>query len=107
MRLKAWLIVSALGLAAVLIVSTYSYVHVMYDDVFTRESLVEASSFAVQTVTTVGYGNWEHPARGDRLNQGQRILTLRAMSVGFMLLGATFYVLVTGVVVASLVPDRD
>ena len=103
-RIASWLIVSAFGVSAVLLCSTYLYVAVMYDKRASRESFAEGVNFAMQTATTVGYGNWEHPARkrSEQPDQEERILQMRAYSVPFMFFGATFYIMLTGVFVASL-----
>ena len=78
----------------------------MYDDRITVESVVEATNYAAQTITTVGYGNWETPALsiGNPLppNHAQKIFRLRALSVPFMILGATLYALLIGVWVALM-----
>jgi hypothetical protein len=105
-KLVSGLTVSSLGVTVVLLAATYAYIDVMYDNDINRESVIEGTSFAMQTVTTVGFGNWEHPALGDREpNHMERVLTLRALSIGFMLFGATFYMLLTGVVVAGLIKE--
>ena len=78
----------------------------MYDGRVTRESVIEATSFAAQTITTVGYGNWETPARslGAALppNQGERVLRMRMWSVPIMLAGATLYAILIGLWVALM-----
>lgn len=83
------------------------YINEMYGGAITSESLIEGTNYAVQTVTTVGYGNWEVPAmrQGNSIGDDdrRRVLRLRGASVGFMLLGGTVYVVLTGVIVALIV----
>jgi hypothetical protein len=73
------------------------YVDVMYDARWDGPSTTEAVSFAVQTLTTVGYGNWEAPAMGELPDKSRRVLSMRKWSIFWMLAGATFYSLFTGV----------
>lgn len=85
------------------------FVYVMYDGHVSRESLIEAGNFAAQTVTTVGYGNWETPAITPLVsmpNAELRRLHMRGYSIAFMILGATFYAAFTGVIVAALIPPN-
>jgi hypothetical protein len=92
----------ALALVVVMLFAGRTYIRVMYDGAVTTESAIEAASFAVQTVTTVGYGNWEKPAMQVEEPSGwkDRVLEMRGWSSVYMLLGATLYTLLTGVVVA-------
>jgi hypothetical protein len=76
------------------------YVEIMFDGYWTDESRIEAYHFSVQTVTTVGYGNWE-PARlkqwkfeKDVEARQQKALELKRLSVTIMSLGATAFALV-------------
>ncbi len=78
----------------------------MYDGHVTEESLIEAANYAVQTVTTVGYGNWENPALQQTPappDWPARVLVMRAWSALYMLLGASIFTALTGVVVAIFV----
>ena len=78
---------------------------IMYDGVFTRESVIEGVNFAAQTLTTVGYGNWETPAvPHDVPDRPARILTMRLWSIGFMILGASLYAIFLGIVVSIYIP---
>lgn len=49
----------------VLLLSTDAYVSRMSDGKYTPDSLTEALYFSVQTVTTVGYGNWQAGLKDD------------------------------------------
>ncbi len=102
------------------------YQVIMYDGVVSEASLIESANFAVQTITTVGYGNWETPYRPPETNpatepsdpaaKAQFIaarraaedeaartrLRMRKYSIAFMLAGSTFFTLLIGMVVAVL-----
>jgi hypothetical protein len=51
---------TVLGIAFVS--SMVAFVYVLYGGAITTESVIEGSHYAMQTVTSVGYGNWESPA---------------------------------------------
>lgn len=57
----------------------------------------------MQTITTVGYGNWETPA-SKRTITNEQVFRMRAWSIVFMFCGATFYALFIGLIVAVLSP---
>jgi hypothetical protein len=87
----------------------FTFLSVMYDGSTSDEALIEAVSFATQTVTTVGYGNWEKPAITPVVQMPQyerRVLQMRLWSSVYMLLGATIYAVFTGVVVSLMVPPN-
>jgi hypothetical protein len=81
------------------------YMRTMFDRNWSSENVIEAVSFATQTVTTVGYGNWESPASGVRIAPA-RLSTMRLYSSAFMIVGATLYALFTGLMVAALCPQQ-
>ena len=72
-----------------------AYIDIMFKGDITAESLTEAANYAAQTVTTVGYGNWV-PKGVDA--QDPRILEMKLISVPFMLLGATLFAVIIGIV---------
>jgi hypothetical protein len=78
----------------------------MYGGQWSYESVIEAGNFATQTVTTVGYGNWETRALGSQVEAAQ-VLAMRGWSILFMLLGSVFYALFTGLFVAMLCPPSS
>lgn len=80
----------------------------MYDGQVNNESLVEAASYATQTMTTVGYGNWETPALGIKhQDHAKRVLQMRGWSALHMLFGASFYAYIVGAIVSMTIPSRD
>ncbi len=68
-----------------------------------REPLIEAANYAIQTVATVGYGNWV-PPKVERAAQQQdkdaqdKILSMKAYSLIFMLAGGALFAATVGVV---------
>jgi hypothetical protein len=79
----------------------------MYDGYLSTENVIEALNYAAQTVTSVGYGNWESPAIKplvpmDRTER--RILRMRGWSVLFTILGSAAYTAAVGVVVSIFIP---
>ena len=108
------------GLVAV--VSTVGYVEIMFDRqwkcdlwrVWACESLVEGAYFSLQTVTTVGYGNWE-PAKSSTWPPAVRngkVLRLKRFSLLVMAIGATLFPASIGVAVTILtglgpLPQRE
>lgn len=82
-------------LVAVIILGTLIYINVMFSGKINQSSVIEGLNYSVQTVTTVGYGNWVPPGITEDDN---RILTLKLVSVPFMLIGATTFSVLIGVV---------
>jgi hypothetical protein len=85
--------------------ATVVYIREIYNNERSWESFVEGANFGVQTITTVGYGNWETPANKKRTVTSEQIFTMRGWSSIFMLFGATFYALFTGLFVVVLSPS--
>jgi hypothetical protein len=101
----------ALGLAAVVLLFTFVFaasvfLYVMYDGTITVESLIDASHYAMQTVTTVGYGTWETASSGERFDSSA-ILVMRGWSILFMGLGSIAFAVFMGVVIAILMPPES
>jgi hypothetical protein len=66
-------------------------------------TVIDAANYAVQTVTTVGFGDWTVPLAQpapEKEDLNRRLLQMRGWSVVFMLFGASLYTTLTGVVVA-------
>jgi hypothetical protein len=84
-------------LVAVIILGTLIYINinVMFSGKINQSSVIEGLNYSVQTVTTVGYGNWVPPGITEDDN---RILTLKLVSVPFMLIGATTFSVLIGIV---------
>lgn len=76
----------------------------MFDRQFdSYEAWVEGAYYAVQTVTTVGYGNWESPTVIMRYKPrpdlyALKVLHIKQLSILLMLIGATLYAVIIGVV---------
>ncbi len=69
---------------------------------YSIDNSIEAANYAVQTLTTVGYGNWDGPLKAQHLPEAEEaklMLRMKAYSVLFMAIGGTLYVWVTGAVV--------
>ncbi len=101
--------VSALLLAMAVLAGTFAassatFVYVLYGGTLTKESAVEASNYAMQTVTTVGYGNWETPALKTTTFDPTAVLWMRLWSVLYMFLGGTAFAVFTAVVVSIFIP---
>lgn len=92
------------------ILAGWTFVHVMYDGSYTSVTLIEAANYAAQTVTTVGYGNWESPAKkpvAPMSNTEDRVLKMRFWSVFYMIAGATAYAVFTGVIVSVMMNESQ
>jgi hypothetical protein len=80
--------------------ATAAYHWLMFGTSVSPESSIEASNYAVQTITTVGYGNWV-PASWDPGNDKElqtRILYVKAVSVPFMLVGGSLFAVLVGII---------
>jgi hypothetical protein len=87
-----------------------TYIGVMYDGQRSSVSWVEGANYAVQTITTVGYGNWESPfglPTSATQDLPLRVFKLRYYSAYFMFFGATLYAVFTGAIVALLIPPSE
>jgi len=63
------------------------------------EPRIEALNYAVQTVTTVGYGNWVPESRLTDPDINGKVLAVKRLSIGFMLLTTPLFAFLTGVAV--------
>lgn len=82
------------------------FIYVLYGGVVSIESLIEAGHYAMQTITTVGYGNWESPALKTTVFDPHSVLVMRAWSMLFMGLGATAFAVFIAVVVSIFIPPE-
>jgi len=75
----------------------------MFGPHITAESLIEAFNYSLQTITTVGYGNWV-PASWDTSKEElqTRILYVKAISVPFMLVGGSLFAVLIGIISNTL-----
>ena len=91
------------GIALTLVVFSFVFgaAHhwVMFGSQPTHDSIIETLNYAIQTITTVGYGNWV-PAGWDinDIESQDRILYAKAISIPFMLVGAGLFALLIGIV---------
>jgi hypothetical protein len=79
------------------------YVHAVYGGKITLEAALEGFHFSVQTVTTVGYGDW--PIAGQAISK-ENLLSLRAYSTSLMAVGATLFTVVLGMTTTWLLQSR-
>ena len=90
----------------VVLVSAMAYVGIMfYGESARGEAWVEAFNYSIQTVTTVGYGNWENPRVLSSLaprDRELRIFATKAMSIPVMLFGALFFGMIPSTLVVLL-----
>jgi hypothetical protein len=83
----------ALALAYQILDGADVYIHEIYGGNMVPPAISEGMNFSVQTVTTVGYGNW--PLSNSTIDYN-RLLELRDYSVGLMILGASLFTVVFG-----------
>jgi hypothetical protein len=67
----------------------------MFEGAIDFVSLTEAFNYSVQTITTIGYGNWV-PAHVDP--RDPRILTMKRLSIPFMLIAGSLFAVLVGVI---------
>lgn len=77
-------------LLLVLMLSTDAYVSRMADGQYTADSVTEALYFSVQTVTTVGYGNWQAGLK----DKDPKVMAVKAIAIPAMLGGAFTFTLI-------------
>lgn len=77
--LLVWLLV-------VLVSSTIGYIRIMYGNQISGQSVVDGLYFSVQTVTTVGYGNWQPSTSTDT-----QVFWVKVISIPTMLAGASLF----------------
>ena len=94
-------IVVSLSVFALLFTAAYHWL--MFGPHITAESLIEAFNYSLQTITTVGYGNWV-PASWDTSKEElqTRILYVKAISVPFMLVGGSLFAVLIGIISNTL-----
>ena len=73
---------------ALVVLPSSAYIAIMFGGRYTSEAVVEALNFSVQTVTTVGYGNWK-PAEVDE--KAPRVFWVKVISIPTMLAGAAAF----------------
>jgi len=84
------------GVVALGVLGAAALIRAFYANALSDVSIVEGLNYSVQTVTTVGYGNWvpenPHPAP-------LQMLYMKTFSVYLMLAGASMYTLAIGMLV--------
>jgi hypothetical protein len=87
------------SLLVVMLLCGITYIDVMFDGQVAFESTIEAANYAAQTVTTVGYGNWVPSAWDLKAPElARRVLIMKEASVFFVLIGASIFCTVVGLV---------
>jgi hypothetical protein len=86
----------SVGVVALCFLGAAAHIHAFWHHTLSDESIIEGLNYSVQTVTTVGYGNWVP----DRLQATfPQMLYMKRFSVYLMLAGATMYTLAIGMLV--------
>jgi hypothetical protein len=81
-----------------------SYVYEIYGGRMSSRSLVEGFNFSVQTVTTVGYGNW--PIQNTPPTYGEsQFYELREYSIFLMIAGASLFSMIVGMITTWLMKE--
>jgi hypothetical protein len=88
-----------IGLTVVVISGAACYVRFYYANKFTEESIIEGLNYSVQTVTTVGYGNWPLTDVKPTLEQFRN---LRICTIFLMPVGASLFAMTIGMVTTWL-----
>lgn len=83
------------ALAALTIINWALYILIMFEGKIDARSVIEAANYSVQTVTTVGYGNWVPPGIPEN---DPRILMVKLLSLPFMLSGPLLFGTTIGIV---------
>jgi hypothetical protein len=82
------------ALAAAIIIGAAAYLCYFYDHQVSLPSVIESLNYSVQTVTTVGYGDWIPKSMP---HTDPRLLAMRTFSIFLMLSGAAFFGIFIGV----------
>ncbi len=85
-----------IGSILILLVASETYVQIMYRGTHSPDSVVDGLNFSVQTLTTVGYGNWKPAGVAD---DDARVFWVKAISIPTMVVGAFLFSLTVAVIV--------
>jgi hypothetical protein len=101
------LLVALIGLIVTLVLaSSAAYIGLMfYEQPARGEAWIEAFNFSVQTVTTVGYGNWDQPRVLNNLTTHERelrVFATKVVSLPVMFFGALFFGMIPSTLVVLL-----
>ena len=70
---------------------------------FSEAALIEGAYYSMQTITTVGYGNWVPTNLEEKKDKiDAKILNIKLISVPFMFFGAALFATLVGLVVHFL-----
>jgi hypothetical protein len=93
-----WMLaVLVVALVCIVLDGTDCFVYEIYGGKFSSVSIVEGFNFSVQTVTTVGYGNWPYATKDPApVFAMEQIMELRKYCIFLMAAGATIFTLLVG-----------
>ncbi len=96
-----------ISLFALTLICTAGYHWLMFGLEIRSEHLIEDFNYSVQTITTIGYGNWV-PTDWNLTDaeKRMRILNVKALSILFMLVGGSLFVVLLGIVSTFLSQRR-
>ena len=98
MPIGALIRITTLGLFGIMILAAITYHQTFFGfSQITVETLTLSAYYSVQTVTTVGYGDWKPENPQFKINDEQ-LLKMKRDSVFFMLSGATSFALLIGII---------
>ena len=105
-RVFPWMLVLLIiAVAALTLDGADTFIYEMYSGNRSAETIVEGFNFSVQTVTTVGYGNW--PLRSKALTAtNDQFVELRAYSIFLMAMGASLFTVTMGMTTTWLMQLR-
>lgn len=86
-------------LLGLVILSTLAYIKIIYGATFSWNAIVDGLYFSVQTVTTVGYGDWKP------LNmtlQDSQVFWMKVVCIPTMIGGASLFAIAIGAAVQWL-----
>src|SRR5262249_424375 len=94
-------------LTATVVLSSEAYLVIRYGGLTNDPgAVIEALNFSVQTVTTVGYGNWDNGLANDATHDGVTLKRLKLLSIPTMLVGALLFGLVVSGFTNFYAPHR-
>jgi hypothetical protein len=99
-----------------IIIASLLYIRIVFDSQHSLESWIEALSFSVQTVTTVGYGNWGVSNASSKCEVSLqlallwpiqeagdcRLVNVKMLSIALMLWGALLFAVTVAVMVEKI-----
>ena len=99
------LVLLIISVAALTADGADTFIYEMYSGNRSAETIAEGFNFSVQTVTTVGYGNW--PLRDHSLTAtNDQYMELRTYSIFLMAMGASLFTVTMGMTTTWLMQLR-